>query len=85
MGNPTCIVSTKWELPGRAFSRAYANASLAQMGGVESIDSLIGVSIKSFMPSDERYETFKEREKLVMEKGEKDGKGEKGGCTNKFI
>ena len=48
----------------------YANKKLASMGGFESKELMIGMSVKDFFPDDAGYSKFKERESLVINKGE---------------
>jgi PAS domain S-box-containing protein len=48
----------------------YANKKLARMGGFGSIEAMIGMSVKEFIPDDDEYSKFKERESLVINKGE---------------
>jgi len=50
----------------------YINKELARMGGVDvdNKEEFIGVSAGSFLPDEESYRIFRERQQLVIEKGE---------------
>ena len=48
----------------------YANRELTRIGGFDSTDAIIGMSIKEFMPDVESYAKFKKRESLVIDEGE---------------
>lgn len=48
----------------------YANKELIRIGEFDSSESMIGMSVKDFMPDAEGYAKFKERESKVINKGE---------------
>jgi PAS domain S-box-containing protein len=47
----------------------YVNEELVKIGRVESKEALIGMSARMFIPDEQRYAVFKEREQLVIEQG----------------
>jgi PAS domain S-box-containing protein len=48
----------------------YANKELTRIGGFDSIEEIIGMSVKEFIPDAAGYTKYKERESLVISKGE---------------
>lgn len=48
----------------------YANKELSRIGGFDSIEEIIGMSVKEFIPNADGYTKYKERESLVISKGE---------------
>ena len=48
----------------------YINNELAKIGEVESKETLIGASVRKFVPDEERYQNFMQRYRMVVEKGE---------------
>lgn len=49
---------------------AYGNNELIRMAEAKSVNELIGLHAREFIPTDERYKIFLERQMMVMEKGE---------------
>ncbi len=48
----------------------YANKELTRIGGFDSIEEIIGMSVKEFIPDAASYTKYKERESLVISQGE---------------
>ncbi len=48
----------------------YANRELTRIGGFDSIKEIIGMSVKEFIPDVDDYTKYRERESLVISKGE---------------